>query len=941
LESQSEDNLNVRADDRAAKLEVPEARMLPSFPASDPTFEPAPLAEFVGREAALAQLQTWFSRALQGERQVVFVTGEAGIGKTTLVEAFLRQLSPSSQICTAVGQCLEQYGQGEAYLPVLEALGRICSSPQREWLVLQLTLFAPAWLTQLPALVNIADEEGLRQRMLGATRERMLREMAEVIEAMTAEIPLVLVLEDLHWSDYSTLDLISALARRSEPARFMLIGTYRPAELLLTGHPLKAVKQDLELRRNCQELKVDYLSQEAVTKYLANRFPGGQFSVDLAPLIHFHTDGHPLFMVNIVDYWLMRNWIRLEQSQWRLTVSMPQADVGVPESLRQMIEKQVDQLNQGEQRVLEAASIAGVDFACAAVAAALEEEEIHIEECCERLARRQHFLRLIGLSELPNRSTTTRFKFIHALYANILYQRVPSARRMRFHYRIAEKGEMAYGAQAGEIAGELALHFERSRNYRRAVGHLRKAADNDARRYANREAIGYLERAMTLVGQMREAEQAEPRMAVLEQLGLVRRSLGDMKQSAQAFEALACQARQSGQTEREVRALLYLTSVLFWVDREHCLKTVDQAVALSRNLQDELLQAHTRGYCGHWNLCLRGWRDRDAQACADAVEAAKRANDRALLSLHVVRYAYLQCLRSEYADAVKTAAEGQQLALEVSDAFDYLLSYFFSAWALLHLGQWSELPRILDQATAMAQRNRHVLWMMLFRLELAQLHLEALDFEGAISLCEPALGCARAAEQDTGQLLFHSLVVLGSAFLGQQQFDRAYDCFHEVNLCLQREERSMDWILHLPLHLGLSHYWLSRKNYDLAQQEAERLCQMAARPGERTYLALGWQMCAEISIAQGNWLEAESQIQNALTALKGGSVPLAEWKVYATAAKLSGRLKRRRHLDEYSVQCTGVIARLADSLSMAPNLRQQFLSRSSLLTNFRLTTKGA
>ena len=909
---------------------APEPPALSMSAATQPPANTASLIGLVGREDALAQMHIWLDQVFQGERRIVFVTGELGIGKTTLVEAFLATASSSRRLCVARGQCLEQYGQGEAYLPVLEALARLSRGPEREVLIPLLSRFAPTWLAQMPTLISAAEQEALRRQMLGATRERMLREMAEVVEALTAKFPLILVLEDLHWSDYSTLDLISALARRHEQPRLMLVGTYRPVELLLMGHPLRAVKRELQVHHYCEELPLGYFTQDEVSQYLRRRFPGSQLPADLPRLIYEHTDGHPLFMVNVVDYWLAQGWLVQDQDHWELKVPGSEANIGVPESLRQMIEKQIERLSGDQQQVLEAASIVGVNFAAAAVAVALEKDEVEIEECCDALVQQQHLLRRIGLSELPDGSTTTRFNFIHSLYANVLYQRVAPVRRMRLHQRIGERREAVYGHRVKEIAGELALHFARSRDYQRAVGYLRQAADNDAKRYANREAIGYLGQALKLVERLRETQQSEERMAVLEQLGLVNRSMGAMSQSAEYFGTLATCARQQNQIEREVKALLYLATSLFWIDRERCLAAVDQALELSRNLKDELLRAHTRGYCGHWNLCLRGWQEQDAQACTEAVEAARRSNDPALLRLHVVRYAYLECLRSEYTAAVQTAEEGRLLALKASDAFDYLLSYFFSGWALLHLGHWNQLQQLLKEAMDMAGKNGHTLWVMLFHLELAQLHEQAFDFESATDLCQTVLKFARDADQETGQLFFHSFVVLGFAHLGQGQYDQAFQCFNEVNSRLQREGRSMDWILHLPLHLGLGNYWLAQQKYEPARQEAEQLCGMAARPGERTYLGLGWNVMAEISLAEESWDKANAELQNALKALKGGRVPLAEWRVYNTAARLHQIRGQRAKADEWAARSNAIIKQLADSFDLSSHLRQKFLHRTSL-----------
>jgi hypothetical protein len=122
------------------------------------------------------------------------------------------------------GQCIEQHGTGEPYLPLLEALGRLGRTPDGARLVVLLHQYAPSWLVHLPALVPDAETEALWRRAGRATRERMLRELAEVVEALTTERPLVLVLEDLHWSDVSTLDWLAYMARRREAARLLVLG---------------------------------------------------------------------------------------------------------------------------------------------------------------------------------------------------------------------------------------------------------------------------------------------------------------------------------------------------------------------------------------------------------------------------------------------------------------------------------------------------------------------------------------------------------------------------------------------------------------------------------------------------------------------------------------------------------------------------------------------
>lgn len=452
-----------------------------------------------GREAALADLQGWLEMALAADRQIVFVTGEPGIGKTTLVEAFLDQASTLHTVLIARGQCLEQYGAGEPYLPVLEAFSRLSREPGGSRVIEVLRRYAPTWLIQMPALVNAADREALQQQILGATRDRMLREMADAIEALTSATPLVLVLEDLHWSDYSTLDLVSYLARRRETARLMVIATYRPVEVILSEHPLKNVKQELVARRLSKELPLEYLTEESVAEFLDMKFPRNQFPQKLALLIHRRTEGNPLFMVNLADYLLAEGIIFKSDEDWQLRVELAEIELGVPENVRRLIEKQIERLSPEEQRVLEAASVVGLQCSAVAIGAALACDVITVEERCEELARRHQFLTPSRLVELPDGTITPRHKFIHGLYMDVLYDRLAISRRAQMHLRVGNAGEAIYGDRVTEIAAELAVHFEQGRDLHRAVKYLQLAAENAASSFANHEAITLIKRAVELL----------------------------------------------------------------------------------------------------------------------------------------------------------------------------------------------------------------------------------------------------------------------------------------------------------------------------------------------------------------------------------------------------------------------------------------------------------
>ena len=476
---------------------------------AEATRKPVPVAKssrpiMVGREDELALLQSWYSHVLEGQRRVIFLAGEAGIGKTTFVQAFLDSIAQEGTALLGHGQCVEQYGAGEPYMPVLEALGRLGQEPGSERVVELLNRFAPTWLAQMPALLGLEERARLQGQNQGVTQQRMLREMAQALEALATETPLVLLLEDLHWSDFSTLELISAIARRSEPARLLVVGTYRPVEMLANDHPLRTMKQELELHHYCEELRLKLLSEENVVDYLAKRLAGDasrRFGT-LAPVIHTRTDGNPLFMVNMVDYLLVDagllvNSREVSGAEWAEKLRVHRLDA--MRGIRQMIERNLERLKPEEQAVLEGASVAGAEFSTAAVAAALERSQNEVEACCARLSRHEQFVSEQGPITWPDGTVAAGFRFHHALYQEVLYGRLPAGHRVQLHRLIAVREEAGYRERAGEVASELAHHFGRANDKDKAIHYCRLAGERAVARGAVVEAEAHYRHALKLL----------------------------------------------------------------------------------------------------------------------------------------------------------------------------------------------------------------------------------------------------------------------------------------------------------------------------------------------------------------------------------------------------------------------------------------------------------
>ncbi|HZR82324.1 MAG TPA: AAA family ATPase [Candidatus Binatia bacterium] len=466
----------------------------------------APARIVVGREREIAALTAAFREVLAGRRQTIFVAGEAGIGKTTLVDAFLdraRALAGDAGLWIARGQSIAQYGAGEPFLPLREGLGRLCRDPDGARVLERLRAVAPEWADPL----RIATGDGGRS-FADAPRapspERMLGLMAEVLEALSLERPLALVIEDLHWGDHATTELLACVAQRPEEARLLVIATYRPSDAIVRDHPLRALQQELQVRGRAREVALGFLDEAAVQAFLALRFPATAIPDGVARWLQARTDGNPLFLVRLVEDAIARGVLGRDAPLAELD------RMGVPEGLRQMIDAKLDRLDAADRELLEAASVAGgAAVSAAAIAAALERDLVDVERDCAALARRAHVLRPADAAEWPDGTIAAGFAFVHSLYREQLYAGISPARRGRMHRRIALRLEAGYAGDTSEVASELAVHFTEAREPLRASAALRDVAHRALATGAPHEAATALERARALLARAAEGDDRE------------------------------------------------------------------------------------------------------------------------------------------------------------------------------------------------------------------------------------------------------------------------------------------------------------------------------------------------------------------------------------------------------------------------------------------------
>jgi DNA-binding SARP family transcriptional activator len=540
-------------------------------------FVAAPAEPVVGRERELAHLEGLLREAQSGRRRLVFVSGEPGIGKTAIVDAFLARLDAPDELLVARGQCVEHRGAGEPYLPVLEAIGGLCRRADGERIVRLLAQRAPTWLAQMPWHISEGELASIHSRIAGATHERMLREMLETAEAIGAEAPLVLFLEDLHWSDASTIELLEAIAKRREAARLLVIGTYRRGDAIAAQHVVHRTAQALRARALCTELAVGQLAEEAVAEYVATRAPAGT-PAGVPRLLHQRTDGHPLFVKLLLDSWLEHGLLDRDADLADLAAD-------VPDSVRELIEQMLLELGPDDQELLEAASVAGRAFSAATVAAAIEQDEAEIELRCDRLAKAKRFLGQEGDEHWPDGTVASRFAFSHDLHREVLYGRLPAGRRATLHRRVGLRLDAAYGARAAEIATELADHFVEGGDAGRAVVSLRLAGEQALHRLAHPEALEHLQRGLQTLDRLDDGpDRWTQEFALQSMLGAV--LIATRGWASPDAEAAFLRARELAETQRssdELGRILFLLGTLYDVRGEYARseRLLEEALSLS------------------------------------------------------------------------------------------------------------------------------------------------------------------------------------------------------------------------------------------------------------------------------------------------------------------------------------------------------------------------
>ena len=878
----------------------------------------------VGRERELAMLEGSLTQTLNGSGRVVFITGEAGIGKTSLSDEFGRRIRSLHPACIfSRGRCLEQYGTGEAYLPFLAAVSGLLSGPHKKDVVAMLRKHAPTWCLQFPAVfgANRFLEE-LRLETIGATKERMTREIGDALCALSGISPVVLLLEDLHDADPSSIDLLRHLCQRVKSLRLLVLSTFRPEQMETSDNPLKSYKHEIQAHRECEEIALGPLSEENIQTYLDKYFIPNSFGGELAAVLHKKTEGHPLFAISLMQYLEVRGYLARQNDCWTLACSLSEIAYAVPENVRSVIRGQIENLDEESRNTLQYASIEGEEFCSLVLARLLELDELAIDERLNRLESVNGLIQNLGEEEIPDGTLRTRYRFAHVLYQNVLYESLAPKRRMLLHRLAGEELLSRYAGHTSLVAAQLATHFERCRDHSRAAEYLLKAGDNASGLYDNAVAINHYRRALALVDKLPAAEQPVRLSILYQKLAGAHLGLGQLAEAENNLTALLGYARSRQDTFAQCVALNALANYHHYSRRVSDLGLcATQAMELAEQLNNEPLRSEALA-----NVALvhqvSGQLDKAKDYFARAIQSARTQGHMPALLPALTYGGVRHFFQTEYEEAEALELQAVSLASKAHDGFYLANSLFYLGLSLANQGRLSESLATLHNALDMARRNGNKITLSRIPNSLGWVYREL--FETVRGIEHDRMGVEIAREAGRAEAEANSLLNLVQGFTYVNEPGLALAALRDVEPLTEREEWIRWRFYGIRFHAAAAEFWLSLGKLDEAHKHASQLLENALCHGVPKYVATAKKILAEVSLAAGDRNVAVKELRSALFALGNRHAPLIAWRIYSVlgcALKESGDVEG---MQEARAQSSRIIHAIASNIS-DDSLRQTFL----------------
>jgi predicted ATPase len=625
---------------------------LPLFLEKEPSHVEASV--IVAREHELSQLNKFLEQSLTRQGKVVFVTGEAGSGKTSLLAEFSQSaVDKHTNLVIASGNCNAYTGIGDPYLPFREILELLTGEVESKWaagaisrehalrlwnglpVAIQALVEAgpdlmdtfiqraalreragicasgqPNWLTRLDELLDRKPATILSSASLHQVD--LFEQYVKVLQALEEQSPLLLIIDDLQWADAGSINLLFHLGRRLAGSRILVLCAYRSEEIALgrggTRHPLEPVINEFRRMFGAITVHLPQTQNRDFVDALLDSEPN-HLEVPFRDMLYQQTQGHPLFTIELLRGLQERgDIVKDSQNYW---IAGPSLDWGtLPARVEAAIQERIGRLPEGLQKALEVASVEGELFTAEVVARVrgMDAREM-LEHLSSELDRKHRLVRAQSIQRVDGQ-LVSRYQFRHILFQKYLYNSLDEVVRVHLHEQVGTNLETLYGSQenATAVAVQLARHFEEARIVDRAVHYLLLAGSKAVRLSAFQEAIAHLSRGLTILEVLPKSTECARQELDL-QLAYSIALQGAHGAQAPGLENVLMRARelcqQVGNTSQMVQVLGGL-AVLNYVRAEYrqAGDLAEEALNLARTTEDLVLISLCHWYHGFILFCL-------------------------------------------------------------------------------------------------------------------------------------------------------------------------------------------------------------------------------------------------------------------------------------------------------------------------------------------------
>ncbi len=819
----------------------------------------------VGRDRELGKLRRMHDTAMNAQSgpRVVFVSGEAGLGKSALVEAFMRDAKRrGTGALWCSGTCVEQHGGGEALFAFLEGLGALAAveGEMRE----KLRTLAPTWCLELPEMFS--RDERLAEDALGATRPRMMRELKAALGALPKGHGLVWILEDMHWADASSVDLLRYLGTTLRTERVLFVVTLRP--IPDNTQPLVRCMLELATRRQSEVIALEPLTNEDVARYLDLTLGPKALDRSWRDLIAARTEGHPLFLSSLVQHLLATELDPKELLR------------SVPSNVDAMVERKLGGLDAESRRTLTFGAVQGVELYSDVLARTLKEDPAVVEERLDTI-HRAHRLLLAPVEAPSERAPALQYRFAHALYRDALYRGITPSRRGALHREVAlalEERSTKHEREA--IAATLAHHFELGSDVERALEYLGVVVGTAERRLAFAEAESACAQAFKLIDLLPEGRRGGYALRFHKRRAGLRIAAARFAEATDDLAAARAFARAEGDVEAEIDSMMQTfrqAGYMGQFQQAGAIATEAATIADAHGLERlrweiDASVAALRGVRGELEKAVEGLRA--------AFEGLACKGQKANLALRL-DYCGYQCMRGHHEEATSMIDDVLAEAHTQGDALRVGAGLFWRAHGLANLGLFTEALWSLESALRLGERNDDAFYFPRLLTLTAWTRRQLGAFEESLDWSRRALDAKDNLMPDNRA---HALLGIAATSVALERFDEADAAMGEVASLLERPFFS-SWHVKVRLFDVRARHALARGDLDDARRFTSELSRWAEEHGLEKHGAAAQLLSASIELLRGDLPGCRKMLDVLDAQLAKASRVLLRWRCHALRAR--------------------------------------------------------